>query len=102
MCADVNGSYMLVVVSRDYKILFLDDLVKICNAQLSKRLLIIRSAEYIELKVNFNFFSSWLCCYMAQMNPLIGPRLHQNTVLIMAREWGNPLPDADTWQPAKH
>lgn len=31
----------------------------------------------------------WLCCYMAQMNPLIGPKLHQNTILIMAREWGN-------------
>uniref|UniRef100_A0A182P933 Probable proline--tRNA ligase, mitochondrial n=1 Tax=Anopheles epiroticus TaxID=199890 RepID=A0A182P933_9DIPT len=26
----------------------------------------------------------WLCCYMAQMNPLIGPKLHQNTILIMA------------------
>lgn len=27
------------------------------------------------------------------MNPLIGPKLHQNTILIMAREWGNPLKD---------
>jgi V-type H+-transporting ATPase subunit e len=24
---------------------------------------------------------------MAQMNPLIGPKLHQNTILIMGREW---------------
>lgn len=35
---------------------------------------------------------------MAQMNPLIGPKLHQNTILIMAREWGNPLKD-DGWVP---
>ena len=28
---------------------------------------------------------------MAQMNPLIGPRLHQATILMMAREWGNPI-----------
>lgn len=28
---------------------------------------------------------------MAQMNPLIGPRMHANTILIMAREWGNPI-----------
>uniref|UniRef100_A0A6M2E0C8 V-type proton ATPase subunit n=1 Tax=Xenopsylla cheopis TaxID=163159 RepID=A0A6M2E0C8_XENCH len=35
----------------------------------------------------------WLCCYMAQMNPLIGPKLHQNTILLMAREWGNPITD---------
>nr|AAV90704.1 vacuolar ATPase M9 [Aedes albopictus] len=41
----------------------------------------------------------WLCCYMAQMNPLIGPKLHQNTILIMAREWGNPLPDMDGFVP---
>nr|CAD7202669.1 unnamed protein product [Timema douglasi] len=30
---------------------------------------------------------SWLCCYMAQMNPLIGPRLSKHTILLMAREW---------------
>ncbi|KAF0758221.1 V-type proton ATPase subunit e 2 [Aphis craccivora] len=34
-------------------------------------------------------FFSWLCCYMAQMNPLVGPKLNQHTILIMAREWGN-------------
>lgn len=32
---------------------------------------------------------SWLCCYMAQMNPLIGPKLPKNTILMMAREWVN-------------
>lgn len=31
---------------------------------------------------------------MAQMNPLIGPRMHANTILIMAREWGNPIDTA--------
>ncbi|KAF3429750.1 hypothetical protein E2986_13747 [Frieseomelitta varia] len=29
----------------------------------------------------------WLCCYMAQMNPLIGPKLSKFTILMMAREW---------------
>jgi len=24
---------------------------------------------------------------MAQMNPLVGPKLNQHTILIMAREW---------------
>ncbi|CAB3383336.1 Hypothetical predicted protein [Cloeon dipterum] len=33
----------------------------------------------------------WLCCYMAQMNPLIGPRLSNHTLLLIAREWGNPI-----------
>jgi V-type H+-transporting ATPase subunit e len=38
---------------------------------------------------------------MAQMNPLIGPKLHQNTILIMAREWGKPLID-DGYVPTPH
>ncbi|KAL7041343.1 hypothetical protein ACKWTF_000732 [Chironomus riparius] len=33
----------------------------------------------------------WLCCYLAQIGPLIGPKLHRSTMLIMAREWGNNL-----------
>ncbi|CAG9808999.1 unnamed protein product [Chironomus riparius] len=41
----------------------------------------------------------WLCCYMAQMNPLIGPKLHQNTILIMAREWGNMINLTETIEP---
>lgn len=49
-----------------------------------------------------SLFFSWVCCYMAQMNPLIGPKLHQNTILIMAREWGNPLPDANSYVPPVH
>ncbi|KAK1122572.1 hypothetical protein K0M31_009017 [Melipona bicolor] len=35
----------------------------------------------------FTCWLFWLCCYMAQMNPLIGPKLHKNTILMMAREW---------------
>ncbi|RZC36441.1 ATP synt H domain containing protein [Asbolus verrucosus] len=35
----------------------------------------------------------WLCAYMAQMNPLIGPRLDRNHLLIIAREWGNQIKD---------
>lgn len=51
-----------------------------------------------------NFFGlsqSWTLCYMAQMNPLLGPKLHQNTILIMAREWGKGLPDMDTYIPSE-
>ncbi|KAI5634125.1 ATP synthase subunit H domain-containing protein [Phthorimaea operculella] len=33
----------------------------------------------------------WLCAYMAQMNPLIGPRLSNETLIWMARMWGNPI-----------
>jgi len=45
---------------------------------------------HIELQLfnnNYVLFFSWLCCYMAQMNPLVGPKLNQHTILIMAREW---------------
>ncbi|XP_053956675.1 V-type proton ATPase subunit e [Anastrepha obliqua] len=35
----------------------------------------------------------WLCCYMTQMNPLIGPKLTMNEIMIVAREWGNPIED---------
>ncbi|XP_055321182.1 V-type proton ATPase subunit e-like [Sitodiplosis mosellana] len=41
----------------------------------------------------------WLCCFMAQMNPLMGPRLHQGTILMVAREWGNMPSDIITYQP---
>lgn len=34
---------------------------------------------------------------MAQMNPLIGPKLSQNVLLIMAREWGELPADWDTY-----
>lgn len=39
----------------------------------------------------FTCWLFWLCCYMAQMNPLIGPKLSNTTILIMAREWGTPI-----------
>lgn len=57
--------------------------------------------KLIDLRVTLNllFCFSWLCCYMAQMNPLIGPRLTRNVILLMAREWGNPLSDLDTFVP---
>ncbi|XP_004520059.1 V-type proton ATPase subunit e [Ceratitis capitata] len=35
----------------------------------------------------------WLCCYMAQMNPLLGPKLNQHTIYMIAKEWGNELKD---------
>ncbi|XP_014248847.1 V-type proton ATPase subunit e-like [Cimex lectularius] len=35
----------------------------------------------------------WLCTYMAQMNPLVGPRLSTRTILIMSQEWGNKIAD---------
>ncbi|XP_012259850.1 V-type proton ATPase subunit e [Athalia rosae] len=33
----------------------------------------------------------WVCCYMAQMNPLIGPKVSTHTLLLMAREWGSAV-----------
>ncbi len=30
---------------------------------------------------------SWLCCYMAQMNPLIGPELNQKTLFAVRTYW---------------
>ncbi|KAF8774715.1 V-type proton ATPase subunit e 2-like [Argiope bruennichi] len=29
----------------------------------------------------------WLCCYMAQMNPLIGPQLPTATLAVMKEVW---------------
>lgn len=33
----------------------------------------------------------WLCCYLAQLNPLVGPRLNQVAVKLIARSWNNPI-----------
>lgn len=30
---------------------------------------------------------------MTQMNPLIGPKLSMNEIMIVAKEWGNPIED---------
>ncbi|KAL0269484.1 UNVERIFIED_CONTAM: hypothetical protein PYX00_007196 [Menopon gallinae] len=30
----------------------------------------------------------WLCCYMAQMNPLIGPKLTKEVLIVMKKQWG--------------
>ena len=35
----------------------------------------------------------WLYCYMAQMNPLIGPDLKKNILLLMDRQWGHFKPE---------
>ncbi|KAK0080302.1 hypothetical protein PV325_000153 [Microctonus aethiopoides] len=43
--------------------------------------------QVILMLTAFTCWLFWLCCYMAQMNPLIGPRLSQEVLLIMAREW---------------
>jgi len=31
----------------------------------------------------------WLCCYMAQMNPLVGPELDSKARAAMYYYWGN-------------
>ncbi|XP_017842242.1 V-type proton ATPase subunit e [Drosophila busckii] len=36
----------------------------------------------------------WLCCYLAQMNPLIGPRLNRQFLALIARAWDGGLKDA--------
>ncbi|KAI9565625.1 hypothetical protein GHT06_009417 [Daphnia sinensis] len=35
----------------------------------------------------------WLCCYLMQMNPLIGPEMSNHTLLVMKQEWGS------SWKP---
>lgn len=32
-------------------------------------------------------YTFWLCAYMSQMNPLIGPQLENDTLVIMRHEW---------------
>lgn len=39
---------------------------------------------------------------MAQMNPLIGPQLHQNILLIIGREWGDGIKDAGSYKAPAH
>ena len=33
------------------------------------------------------YFFSWLCCYMCQMNPLIGPVLNQRALFAVKKFW---------------
>jgi len=40
----------------------------------------------------FTCWLFWLCCYMAQMNPLIGPILKSDTILLIGREWQDKNP----------
>lgn len=47
-----------------------------------------------ELKIGYNGFvniyfhiCSWLCCYMHQMNPLVGPVLHNRTLVAVQKLW---------------
>ena len=44
--------------------------------------------HYLHFNENSYLFPSWLCAYMMQMNPLLGPELSNTTMLIMKREWG--------------
>ncbi|XP_034937780.1 V-type proton ATPase subunit e 2-like [Chelonus insularis] len=43
--------------------------------------------QVILMLTAFTCWLFWLCCYMAQMNPLIGPRLSNTTLLLISREW---------------
>jgi len=31
----------------------------------------------------------WICTYLMQLNPLLGPQLHNDTVLIVQHEWSS-------------
>lgn len=37
--------------------------------------------------VRLSIFDSWLCCYMSQMNPLIGPVLNQRSLFAVKYFW---------------
>ncbi|XP_014213791.1 V-type proton ATPase subunit e 2 [Copidosoma floridanum] len=48
--------------------------------------------QVILMLTAFTCWLFWLCCYMAQMNPLIGPVLKNETILLIGREWqSNPF-----------
>ncbi|XP_063987036.1 V-type proton ATPase subunit e 2-like [Diachasmimorpha longicaudata] len=48
--------------------------------------------QVILMLTAFTCWLFWLCCYMAQMNPLVGPKLDSHTLLMIAREWdGKPI-----------
>ncbi|CAN8003357.1 V-type proton ATPase subunit e 2-like [Ixodes scapularis] len=32
-------------------------------------------------------YTFWLCCYMSQMNPLVGPLLKNETAVVIRGEW---------------
>lgn len=38
----------------------------------------------------------WLCCYMSQMNPLIGPIVTSNTAAAIHYFWGNFTPGVES------
>ncbi|PZC72216.1 hypothetical protein B5X24_HaOG211741 [Helicoverpa armigera] len=40
----------------------------------------------------------WLCAYMAQMNPLIGPRLNNETLIWMSRTWRDGMTIRHDWK----
>ncbi|KYQ55569.1 V-type proton ATPase subunit e 2 [Trachymyrmex zeteki] len=46
-----------------------------------------RILQVLLVLTGFTCWLFWLCCYMAQMNPLIGPKLNSKIILVMAREW---------------
>lgn len=80
MCFNADGSNLLAFVS----IFFSFFCSPLCVLQMFDYVLSYDDTNHI-----FFVYFSWLCCFMAQMNPLMGPRLHQGTLLIVAREWGN-------------
>jgi len=69
---DVNGGVLLVIVS--YGLL-------IETMSLS----VVEIGNHDCLNCLYN--CSWLCCYMCQMNPLIGPVIKQHVALVMQQEW---------------
>jgi len=68
------------------------------DAHRSNLLAVVSTCVYkcsllFKMLINGYFPCSWLCCYMTQLNPLIGPKLSMNEIMIMAREWGNEIKD---------
>ncbi|KAG6450354.1 V-type proton ATPase subunit e 2 [Manduca sexta] len=43
----------------------------------------------------FSMWLFWVTVYIAQMNPLMGPRLANTTLAWMAYAWGNPAKGED-------
>ena len=45
------------------------------------------------LKSNFTLFFSWLCAFLFQLNPLLGPQLESNLIRVMQAEWDDINPE---------
>lgn len=96
MCIDADGRHLLAFVSILPHLIWYYQVPFLCLCLCIVRHWLLSHDDIHSIDAN-SF--SWLCCFMAQMNPLMGPRLHQGTLLMVAREWGNMPYDFNEYVP---